>query len=107
MSFLSSKLPRTSAQLRHRRNFSTTLKLSSVQNPFANSDAISEFDMQQEVVREVEEDVVTSQEILKHRDYFDVEKLANLEDLYKNRCHFGHYKGNRNELVANFCFINC
>jgi len=104
MSFLSSKLPRTSAQLRHRRDFSTTLKLNSVQNPFANSDVISEFDRQQEVVREAEEDVVTSQEILKHRDYFDVEKLANLEDLYKNRCHFGHYKGNRNEHMKPYLF---
>ena len=99
MSFLSNKLPKMAAQLKHRRNLSTTLKLSSVQNPFADSDVTNELDTHEPVAKEVKEEIVMSQEVLKHRDYFDVEKLANLEDLYKNRCHFGHYKGNRNELV--------
>jgi len=49
-----------------------------------------------------EQEVITDP--LSHPDFFGVEKLVTVEDLFKARVHFGHTVGSRNEHMKSYLF---
>jgi len=84
-----SQLTRLNPSVVQRRNLSgTQWKFSSVQPSTVTS----------------QQDDVTDLPPLQQKDYFDVEQLANVPDLFKARVHFGHYKGSRNEHMKPYLF---